>query len=398
MDLWHLEQVVGMRATWVILPCILTGIGGFWAGRLGSGPDSGSAGGKAGTAAANSSHSADGSSSGASKTARSPRGSVEDRPPGGLTSAMKGALGHNLEGKRLERWMALLSTMKPEEAQAIAALLDEERRAGREFKAETTAFWQLWGNKDGKSAWDYVSEHPDIAGREGPEAVLKSWAFADSKAAIAAFTELGDSPLFNAALAGLSHGLAESDPAAAVAFASGLPDGRQIEAAVHVSGSIIHAVGNEGAEAWFDKLPADTPIFNKESARVLMEALSRSDPGSVEEFAMARLDQQWSTRPAEQNFAASMILRNGGSPWDYVATVMEKHPRPEEPFAFTTWVARLNPKSAIEWADANPDNPATDRVLAGVIQVYRQKGATEEAGNLLERIKAPSVRELVEGQ
>jgi hypothetical protein len=395
MELLGLDQVVGMRAALIILPCILTGIGGFWVGRMASGPDAGSAAGKAGNPASNSPHSADGSS-GASKTARTTRGGAEDRPPGGLASAMKGALGHTLEGKRLERWMALLATMKPEEAPAIAALLDEERRAGREFKAEAMTFWQLWASKDGKSAWAYASANPDVAGKNGIESVLKSWAFSDAQAATAAFAELGDSPLFQAALAGVAHGLAESDPAAAVAFAAGLPNERQIEAAVHVSGSVISAMGNEKAVAWFDKLSADTPIFNKESARVLMEALSRADPGSVEKFAMARLDQQWSTRPAEQNFAASMIARNGGSPWDYVATVMEKHPRPDEPLAFTTWVARLNPKSAIEWADANPDNPATDKVLAGVIRVYRQKGAMEEAGNLLERINEPSVRELVE--
>lgn len=384
-----------MRATWIILPCILTGLGGFWAGRLASGPEEGGANGKTGSAYSNSSSSADGSP-GASKTARNSRGGKEDRPAGSFASAMKGALGHSLEGKRMERWMALLATMKPEDGPAIAQLLHEEREAGRDYRPETTAFWQLWASKDGKSAWEYANGHPEFVGKAAIENVLKSWAFSDPKAAIATFSELGESPNTKAALAGLAHGLAESDPAAAVAFASGLSNGLQIEAAVHVSGSIIGATGNAAAEVWFDKLPAANPIFNKESARVLMEALSRSDPGSVEKFALARLDQEWSTRPAEQNFAASMILRNGGSPWDYVATVMEKHPRPDEPLALTTWVARLNPQSAIDWADANPDSPATDKVLAGVVRIYRQQGSMDEAANLLERIKTPSVRELAE--
>lgn len=384
-----------MRAAWIILPCILTGVGGFWAGRLANDPGQDGGSGLTGSSSPNPANSGNGTSS-ASKTARNSRGGKEDRPAGGFASAMKGALGHNLEGKRMEKWMALLATMKPEDGPAIAQLLHEEREAGRDYRTETTAFWQLWASKDGKAAWAFANEHPEIVGKAAIENVLKAWAFSDPQAAIATFSGLGESPNSQAALAGLAHGLAESDPAAAVAFAASLPDQRQIEAAVHVSGSIIGATGNAGAEVWFDKLPAENPIFNKESARVLMEALSRSDPGSVEKFALARLDQEWSTRPAEQNFAASMILRNGGSPWDYVATVMEKHPRPEEPLAFTTWVARLSPKSAVDWADANPDNPATDKVLAGVIRVYRQKGAMEEAANLLERIKEPSVREMAE--
>lgn len=308
---------------------------------------------------------------------------------------MKGALGHTLEGKRLEKWMTLLSTMQSEDGPAIAALLHEEWVAGRNFGVEAMAFWQYWATIDGPAAWAYARENPDAGGRGGAESILKAWAFADPQAAMASFRELGDSPLAGSALAGLAHGLAESDPSAATEFASTLPEGKQIEAAVHVSGSVIHAMGNEGAQAWFDKLPSGTPIFNKEASRVMMESLSRAEPGSVEKFALARLDQEWSKRPAEQNFAASMILRNGGSPWDFVATVMDKYPRPEEPLALTTWVARLNPASAITWADSNPDHPATDRILAGVIQVYRQRGATDEAADLLARIKEPSVREMV---
>lgn len=308
---------------------------------------------------------------------------------------MKGALGHTLESTRLEKWMALLATMQPEDGPAIAALLHEEKLAGREFKPESMAFWQTWARIDGKGAWVFACAHPLETQGTGAEALLKSWAYVDPGAAKAAFAELGSSPLEKAAFAGLTHGLAESDPAAAHEYASSLPDGKQIEAAIHVSGSIIYAMGNEGAQAWFDRLPADTKIFNKEAARVLMESLSRSEPGSVEKFAFARLDQEWATRPAEQNFAASMIARNGGSPWEFVTAVMEKYPRPEQPLALTTWVANLNPGSALEWADANPDHPATDKILAGTAQVYLRRGNTEEAEGLLARIKEPAVREMV---
>jgi len=309
---------------------------------------------------------------------------------------MKGALGHTLEGKRLDRWMALLSSMRPEDAPAIAALLDEEQRVGRAFPAETTAFWQAWADLDAKGAWAYIQTNAETRGGRGTEPLMKAWAFSDPQAAGEAFRQLGDSPLADSALSGLMHGLAESDPGSAVTFAATLPEGRQIDAAVHATGSVIYMLGNENAQAWFDALPASSPIFNKEAARVVMESLSRSDPGSVEAFAMARLDQQWCSRPAEQNFAASMILRNGGSPWNYVASVMEKHPRPEEPLALATWVARLNPQSALTWADSNPDSPATDQVLAGLARHYQERGFQDKAAELLPRIKEPSIRQLLE--
>lgn len=381
-----------MKILSLLVPCILAGIGGFLAGRLGNGANGSSIPEIPGAAAASSpaGYRADGRKAGSTA-----RGDAAGRPPGGYASAMKGALGHTLESKRLERWMNLLTTMRPEDGPAIAALLHEEKLAGREFKPETMTFWQTWARIDGESAWAYAREHADTGGRDGAEHLLKSWAFTDPEAAKAAFAELGDSPLTGAALAGLAHGLAESDPAAAVGFASGLPEGWQIDATIHVSGSIIYAMGNEGAQAWFDGLPADTKVFNKEAARVLMESLSRSEPGSVEKFALARLDQEWATRPAEQNFAASMIMRNGGSPWEFVATVMEKHPRSDEPLAFTTWVANLNPGSAVQWADSNPDHPATDKILAGAAQVYMRRGNVEEGRGLLERVKDSGVRDMV---
>ena len=383
-----------MRRLQSIVPCILTGIGGVLAGYFGA-ISHREAAGVAGEAQRDPSTQRDDAFPSGSRSGRSAGSGTAERPKGGLALAMKGALGHALETKRLQKWMLLLESMGPEDGPAIASLLHEELLAGRNYGTESTAFWQTWARIDAKGAWAYLQAHQEERGQSGTEAMFKSWSFEDPAAAMAAFSELGDSPLAGAVLAGLGHGLAESDPAAAVRFAAGLSPELQIDAAVHISGSIIQAMGNEGAQDWFDQIPADPPTFNKEAARVLMEALSRSKPGSVEEFALARLDQPWATRPAEQNFAASMIMRNGGSPWDYVATMMEKHPRPEEPLAFTTWVANLSPGSAIEWAESNPDHPATDKVLAGAVQAYLQRGSRAEAEVLMERIQEPAVRELI---
>lgn len=383
-----------MRRLQSIVPCILTGIGGLLAGYFGAishrdAPDVASDGQRESSV-----QRAEAFPSGG-KSGRSAGPGTAERPKGGLALAMKGALGHSLESKRLQKWMLLLESMGPEDGPAIASLLHEELLAGRNYGTESTAFWQTWARIDAKGAWAHLQAHQEDRGQSGTEAMFKAWSFEDPAAAMAAFAEIGESPLAGAVLAGLGHGLAESDPAAAVRFAAGLSPELQIDAAVHISGSIIHAMGNDGAQDWFDQLPVDPPTFNKEAARVLMEALSRSKPGSVEEFALARLDQPWVTRPAEQNFAASMILRNGGSPWDYVATVMEKHPRPDEPLAFATWVANLSPGSAIQWAESNPDHPATDKVLAGAVQAYVQRGSRAEAEVLLERIKEPAVREMI---
>lgn len=93
-----------------------------------------------------------------------------------------------------------------------------------------------------------------------------------------------------------------------------------------------------------------------------------------------------------------MILRNGGSPWDYVAKVMEKYPRPENPLALTTWVANLDPQSAINWANANPGHSAADQVLAGTARVLLNRGEQESANLLLGRVQDPALRDQAEAK
>lgn len=60
----------------------------------------------------------------------------------------------------------------------------------------------------------------------------------------------------------------------------------------------------------------------------------------------------------------------------------QRHPRPEEPLALTTWMARLNPQSALDWADSNPDSPATDQILAGLARHYQERSFLDKADEL----------------
>lgn len=98
---------------------------------------------------------------------------------------------------------------------------------------------------------------------------MKAWAFGDPRAATEAFRQLGDSPLADGAFSGLMHGLAESDPGSAVTFAAILPEDRQIDAVVYVSGSMIYMLVCWGRRrAGMVRCPAaTTPICNKEAAR-----------------------------------------------------------------------------------------------------------------------------------
>lgn len=268
--------------------------------------------------------------------------------------------------------------------------------AGREFKTETMAFWQTWARLDPTAAWARAQEHPD-AGRHGVEALLKSWAFEDPAAAGAAFKALGDSPLQDGALAGLAHGLAESNPEAAVAFVTGLDPQMQRLAGIHISGSIIYAMENEGAMTWLDGLPPEAASLQKEAARVILESLSRSKPGSVEKFALDRLDHAWMAKPDEQNFCVASILRNGGSPWEYVIALSEKTQDSATLDRLGTRAALHSPESASTWIAANPDHPAADQVRACTVTGLLNQGDRDAAQAMLSQIKDPALKERMSG-
>ena len=59
-------------------------------------------------------------------------------------------------------------------------------------------------------------------------------------------------------------------------------------------------------------------------------------------------------------------------------------------------MANLNPESAITWADANPDNPAADQILAGTARAFLRRGEEEKAQALLDRVQEPGLREMAE--
>jgi hypothetical protein len=379
----------------VSLLCISIGVAGFFAGRLGSRPDD--LAGAPNGGAENSAARRNGSTSERGQAAaRGPSGASTAQGKAAIRASAKATLGQALDQIRLERWIQLLGKMHPEDAVSIAELLAAERVDGRDYPTATMLFWQNWARVDPQGALAYLHEHPEDNASGGMEQLMKGWAFFDPAAAMEAFSNLGDSPLTGAALAGLASGMARSDPTAAVDFATGLPAQFEAKAAGLVSQSVIKESGVEEARAWFDALPAKSPIFQKEAVRVLLENMThRSEPGAVEKFAMERLDQGWSSRPSEQNFAASMILRNGGSPWDYVSTIMEKYPNTENPLAIAKWVSVLDADSAVIWVDAHPDHQNADKILAGAAQALLQKGKQAEAEALLARIKQAEIRDMV---
>lgn len=387
-----------MRAVTLLLVTLCSSAIGFWGGRLtASSPGPGVSPSSKMPGAAGASARISG------KTPQTPPGeksaedllklSVPGQPNAALTTAMQSALGNTLETRRLSRWIKLLEVMRPEDAPAIQQLLQSEAKAGRKYGPENTAFWQTWGGLDPKGAWAYAVEHADSGGKHGAEDLTKAWAMKDSAGACDAVAAIEDSPFARKALAGLMHGLAESDSAAAVRFASTrLPQDLLGDCAIHIAGSMIYQMGNQAVQGWFDNLPPEaSPEFKRETARVLIESLGHSEPGEVAKFALSHLDQSWAALPDEQRFTLSMIQRAGGEPWDYLEAVMQKFPDPENPLALATMAAARDLPAAEAWAAANPDRPAADKVLAGVARMLINKGNSQEAEAVMARIRDPQL-------
>jgi hypothetical protein len=107
-----------------VVPCILTGIGGALAGHFGAISQP-----QATDAASNarrdpSTQRGDAPASGGRSGRTSGSGTAE-HSKGRLALAMKGALGHALETKRLQRWMLLLESMGPEDAELLLERIQE---------------------------------------------------------------------------------------------------------------------------------------------------------------------------------------------------------------------------------------------------------------------------------
>ncbi|MEK7951245.1 hypothetical protein [Luteolibacter soli] len=286
----------------------------------------------------------------------------------------------------------------PQNADAIAEFLEAEKLEGRTYPVGTTMFWQTWAKVDAEGALAYLRGHGD-QGQTEMWNLMKAWAYFDPAEASKAFAGLGDSPLGRSALIGLSDGLAGSDPTAAVDFAARLPEEFQGTAARQIAGFVVRESGIGEAQAWFDALPAKPEVFQKEAIGLLLESMCRrSEAGGVEKFVTQRLDESWSSNPALQSLAATMIANNGGSPWEYVSKAMEKYPNPENPLALASNMAAQNPESALDWVNLNPDHRATDAILAATARVYLQRGKSEAASALLDRIKDPALRDQAEAK
>ncbi len=387
--------MMGVKTPRVALLCTVIGCAGFFAGRLGSGRGAFASPGDAELPAAQ----RNGSRTERAQDNARGHGTAGELNKAGIPAAAKAVLGQTVDSVRIERWIQLLSKTVPRNAAAVAELLAAEKRDGRDYPTATILFWQTWGKEDGKGALAYALEHANEGGKTGIADLMKAWAFYDPKGAADAFANLGGSPLMESALGGLSRGLAGADPAAAVDFAARLPDDLQWSSAGEISGLVIRESSMTEAQAWFDALPANPPRFQRQALRVLLENMARrSGPAAVEEFLIKRLDQTWAANPSEQRAAATQIIANGGAPWDYMNKVMEKYPDTAQPFDFVVSTASRNPKSAIEWANANPDHPLADTVLAGTARVHLLNGRLDEAKALLERVKDPALRKSAEGK
>lgn len=296
--------------------------------------------------------------------------------------------------------MEFLEKNMPHNTAAIAEFLEAEKREGRPYPVGTTLFWQTWAKVDAEGALAYLQGQKK--GNDGVAVgnLMKAWAYYDPAGAAKAFEGLADSSWAQSALWGMMDGLAGSDPAGAVDFAMRLPGKFQAEAATQISAAVIRESTIEEAQAWFDALPnVDSGLFPGQALFILLENMSRRcDAGAVEKFVMDRQNQAWAASTAQQSLAAKMILRNGGSPWNYLSQMIEKYPDSENPLGVVTSVPGLDPTSGVAWANANPDHRATDTILASAARMYFQNGKPEEATALLERIKDPALRDQAEAK
>jgi len=386
--------LVGVKLSRVVLLCILVGCAGFLAGRGGF------------RAKVSSDTTVDGNARPADRRDdRRTRGDArgqsnasasEDRT--GIPAAARAVLSSGVDGVRIERWLEFLAKNMPQNAEAIAEFLEAEKREGRPYPVGTTLFWQAWAKVDAKGALSYLREHGEN-GQTEMSNLMKAWAYHDPAEAAKAFSGLDDSPLVMSALLGLSEGLVGSDPAAAVDFVARLSDRFQNIAALRIAECVVRESTIDEAQAWFNALSAKPAFFQAEAVVPLLGSMARrSEAGAVKEFVTQRLDESWTANPAVQAFAASMIAYNGGSPWEYVSKVMEKYPAPTNPLALASEVAGKDPEAALDWVNMNPDHHATDAILAATARIYLQRGKSEEAAALLDRIKDPALRDQAEAK
>lgn len=273
---------------------------------------------------------------------------------------------------RLRDWIDLIDDMGPEDALAIANLLEEKSAQGRDFGLFNKLFWQRWAEVDGQAAWDYISAKGEGYERD-VDHFFKSWYVADPALSAATVAELFEAPIARKALEGLLHGWAESDPDGSVGFATTRLDAEsQVQAAVHIGGSVIQQMGLDEAKAWYDRQRKDqAPAFDTEIARVFYFSLGQRNWDDALAFASENVNQPWAGNEREQVWVAQMAARSGHSPWDYVGQLAGR-PDMDEENTYTVARKVLHDRQAIgqlaEWLSANPNHAASAALTRALVE------------------------------
>jgi hypothetical protein len=312
-----------------------------------------------------------------------------------LINELRTVLLDRVDSRRLKRWLGLLEAVRPEDAAMVDALLREEGRLGRGHGNEERAFWQHWGEIAPKEALAFLLA--DATVREGPLLhMAKAWALRDAPAAVQRVSEMEDNAVGNKALEAVLHGFAETNLEGATTFATTrLDPSKYRQAAVHITGSALNALGMERAKSWFDALPQNTPSdFRSEVARCIIYALERQSADAVLQFAKARIDQPWMESTKEVTTIASLVARKGSDPWDFIAwnSAQGREVAVQQSIGEVFRVSPSSINSAESWLAANPASPAFDRIASGLVIASTKAGDSERAQKWVEQIKDPQIQ------
>ena len=243
---------------------------------------------------------------------------------------------------------------------------------------------------------------------------MAGWASADASGAMAWYSSLtAEQGANNGELkAGLVHGLADTDTAAAAQFVFDLnaKGDKQAEGLLGiVTGEVLRAVGAEEASRWSENLPegplrasAMDRVANRlvaedpEAAAVWAERFA-NDPGSAR--VIEEVGDEWAERDPVAAVSWLETLDSGeGKRWAMSSAFGEwvrRDPRaasehlltmnqsPERDSAISGFAGRLaweDPRSAIAWADEISDPQARERTLvrAGQAMLRRDAAGTRE--------------------
>jgi hypothetical protein len=88
-------------------------------------------------------------------------------------AALKSALLEPLEDERRRKFLEALSAMKAGDAPAVAELLLQLKKLGRELPIESEAFWRRWGELDSKAAIAALTLDPGLQRLVGQTVTLR---------------------------------------------------------------------------------------------------------------------------------------------------------------------------------------------------------------------------------